>query len=215
MNTPPAPSTPPRWQRRPDARPEEILRAALATFVERGYTATRLEQVAERAGVSKGTLYLYFNNKEALFQAAVRESITPLIEQAEQRVSSHHGSPLDLLDTLFRRWIEVLMDPVLGGLGKLVMAEAGNFPDTARFYVEEVVVRARRVFRQVVERAVAAGELRALPADMIVRELMTPILFLSLWRHSLAVYDPEPVDPRQFLAVHWDMVMHGLRPASA
>lgn len=184
----------------------------MQTFVERGYAATRLEEVARRAGVSKGTLYLYYNNKEALFQAAVRENLTPVIIAAEQRVADHHGAALMLLEELYRRWAANLMDPVLGGLCKLIIAEAGNFPDTARLYVEEVVLRVRGIFRRVVERAMAEGEMRRLPPEDVVRELMTPILFLSVWRHSLAAYEPRPLNTEQFLENHWDMCMRGLLP---
>ena len=131
----PDPSEPdanPRWQRRPQARPEEIVRAALQTFVERGYAATRLDDIARLAGVSKGTLYLYYSNKVALFQAAVRANLTPVIVVAEESVAQHHGASLVLLEQLYRRWAASLMDPVLGGLCKLIIAEAGNFPDTDR-----------------------------------------------------------------------------------
>ena len=97
------PKTAPRWQRRPDARPEEILRAAMQTFVERGFAATRLEEVAARAGVSKGTLYLYFSNKEELFRSAVQESILPHIQSGEQRIAGFQGSPLLLLREAYER----------------------------------------------------------------------------------------------------------------
>jgi AcrR family transcriptional regulator len=202
----------PRWQRRPEARPEEILRAAMATFVERGFAATRMDELAARAGISKGTLYLYFPNKEELFQAAVRESVSPAIQAAEAAVAGHEGPALDLLHQLFERWAAVVLDPVLGGLCKLIIAEAANFPDTARFYMDEVVLRIRGIFRQVVEQAIANGEIRDLPAEMVVREMMTPVLFVSVWRHSLACYEPKPLDIPLFLATHLDVVLHGLKP---
>jgi AcrR family transcriptional regulator len=202
----------PRWQRRPSARPEEILKAALQTFVERGFAATKLDEVAARAGVSKGTLYLYFPNKEQLFQAAVRDAVMPPIVAAEQAVSEHTGPALELLQHLFKRWAQVVLDPVLGGIGKLVIAEATNFPDTARFYMKEVVLRIRQVFQQVVERAIANGEIRDLSAELVVRELMTPVLFISVWRHSLGCHEPKPLDIPLFLQTHLDVVLHGLLP---
>src|SRR6266498_3151717 len=90
-------SKPSRWRRMPEARPADILKAALDAFVENGFAATRLEDVAQRAGVSKGTLYLYFENKEALFKAAVRENILPYLERAEHRFETFRGSSRDLL----------------------------------------------------------------------------------------------------------------------
>ena len=210
--TPTTSDSNPRWQRRPGARPEEILKAALQTFVERGFAATKLDEVAARAGVSKGTLYLYFPNKEQLFQAAVRDAVMPPIVAAEQAVAEFAGPALELLHTLFERWAQVVLDPVLGGIGKLVIAEAANFPDTARFYMTEVVQRIRQVFLKVVERAIANGEIRALPAELVVRELMTPVLFISVWRHSLGCHEPKPLDIPLFLQTHLDVVLHGLLP---
>jgi AcrR family transcriptional regulator len=212
QNTPASPESNPRWQRRPGARPEEILRAAMQTFVERGFAATKLDEVAARAGVSKGTLYLYFPNKEQLFQAAVRDSITPAIVAAEQAVADYQGPALPLLHQLFERWAAVVLDPTLGGLCKLMIAEAANFPETARFYIHEVVLRIRRIFQQVIEQAIAQGEIRDISSELVVRELMTPVLFASVWRHSLACYEPKPLDVPRFLAAHLDIVLNGLRP---
>ena len=96
--------TKPRWERRKDARPQELLEAALDLFVERGYAATRLEDVARRAGVSKGTLYLYYENKEELFKAVVRSSIVPIIGDAEVSVAEFEGHSADLLRQLVLSW---------------------------------------------------------------------------------------------------------------
>lgn len=209
---PPPPA--PRWQRRPSARPEEILRAALQSFVERGYAATRLEDVGARAGVSKGTVYLYFSNKEELFRSAVRESIVPYIESGEERIAGHQGDPLELLRELYDRWCAVVNDPLLGGLTKLIVAEAGNFPEVARFYMDDVVKRTRALFAQVVQRCMDAGLLRPAPVDFVVRDLTAPILFAALWRHSLASHDDTPLDVPGYLDFHFSMVLQGLRPDS-
>ncbi|MEO6699351.1 MAG: TetR/AcrR family transcriptional regulator [Paraperlucidibaca sp.] len=199
-----------RWQRRPTARPEEILNAALAEFIERGYAATKLDDIARRANISKGTLYLYFSNKESLFKQAVLSQIGPLIDVAELCAQSHQDSPLILLKQLYADWARILLDPTLGGLCKLMIAESDNFPDTAKFYVDEVVVRSRRVLHGVIERAMKAGELRVMPAELVVRELVTPILFMSLWRHSLAPFDPQHIPDADYLDTHWNIVMRGL-----
>lgn len=201
-----------RWQRRPEARPEEISRAALQSFVEHGFAATRLEDVAARAGVSKGTVYLYFSNKEELFRSAVRDSLLPYIESGEERIAGHQGDPLDLLRELYERWCGVVTDPLLGGLTKLMVAEAGNFPEVARFYMEEVVKRTRALFAQVLQRCIAAGRLRAAPIDFLVRDLTAPILFAALWRHSLASHDDTPLDLPRYLDFHFSTLLQGLRP---
>src|SRR6266446_5005945 len=110
----------PRWRRRKDARPEEIISAALEVFADRGFAATKLEDVARRAGVTKGTIYLYFENKEALFK-------------------SFPGSARELFERLVREYWRLVGETSLVGIPKLMMAEANNFPELARFYYEEVV----------------------------------------------------------------------------
>jgi AcrR family transcriptional regulator len=206
------PATLPRWQRRPDARPEEILRAAMEIFVERGFAATRLDEVGARAGVSKGTVYLYFSNKEELFFSTVRESIVPHIQSGEQLIADFHGRPIDLLREMYEGWAAVVTDPLLGGLCKLMIAEAANFPDVARFYMTEVVQRTRAMFAVIIQRCVEAGELRPAAVDLVVREITTPVLFAVTWRHSLASHDDTPFDLPAYLDFHFDIVLQGLQP---
>ena len=129
----------PRWERRKDARPQELLDAALDHFVARGFAATRLDDVAKSAGVSKGTLYLYFSSKEELLKAVVRESIVPLIGQAESVIEQFEGSSEELFRLVIHTWWDNVGASKLSGLPKLMMAAAGNFPELARFYQEEVV----------------------------------------------------------------------------
>src|ERR1700694_754526 len=152
----------PRWQRRKEARPAEIVAAALDVFVERGFATTKLEEVARRAGVTKGTVYLYFESKEALFKAVVRETIVPIFARGEQMVAQHHGSAADLFSELVRKWWELIGETSLSGIPKLMMAEAGNFPVLARFYYDEVISRGQRLMARALERGVESGALRAL-----------------------------------------------------
>src|SRR5262249_9189122 len=116
----------PRWQRRKDARPGELLAAALELFVEKGYAATKLEDVARRAGVTKGTMYLYFESKEALFKAVVRANVLPHLEHAEQFVAAHQGTTRDLLVEFMRGWMQTMYHTPLSGLCKLVISESAN-----------------------------------------------------------------------------------------
>lgn len=202
----------PRWQRRKEARPEEILRAAMEIFVERGYAAARLEEVGARAGVSKGTLYLYFNSKEDLFLSSVRDSIVPHIQSGEQLIAEFQGRPIDLLREVYDGWALVVTDPLMGGLCKLMVAEAANFPDVAHFYMEEVVKRTRAMFASVIHRCMEAGELRHAPIDLVVREMTAPILFAVIWRHSLANLDDTPLDFQIYLDFHFNILLQGLQP---
>ena len=158
----------PRWQRRKEARPAEIVAAALDVFVERGFAATKLEEVARRAGVTKGTVYLYFESKDALFKAVVRETIVPIFARGEQMVAEHQGSTADLFGELVRKWWELIGETSLSGIPKLMMAEAGNFPVLARFYYDEVISRGHRLMASVLERGIKSGEFRKLDVTVAV-----------------------------------------------
>src|SRR2546428_4769857 len=115
----------PRWRRRKNARPDEILAAALEVFADRGFAATKLEDVARKAGVTKGTIYLYFENKEALFKALIRQTIVPVIAKGEALAQSFTGSARDLFERLVREYWRLVGGKSLVGIPKLMMAEAG------------------------------------------------------------------------------------------
>src|ERR1035437_4617735 len=152
----------PRWCRRKEARPQELLAAALDLFVERGYAATRLDDVAAQAGVSKGTLYLYFTNKEELFKAVVRESVLPVLGEAEETIDRYEGSSETLLREIMLGWWQRIGNTKVAGISKLMVEESGNFPDVAKFYHEEVISRGTAVIGRVLERGVKRGEFRAI-----------------------------------------------------
>ncbi len=199
-----------RWQRRSEARPGEILAAASRLFVERGYAATRMEEIAAAAGVTKGTLYLYFKSKEELFRAMVEESVLPRLEAGERRVAEHTGSAADLFRQLMLEWWERASMPPSCGLAKLMSAEAANFPGVARYYVEEVLVRARRLFQGVLERGMSSGEFRQVDAADAVRVALAPMVWALVYEHSLGPYDPSGFDARAFLALHIEIFLRGL-----
>src|SRR4026208_1969811 len=147
----------PRWQRRKDARPEEIITAALEVFADRGFAATTLEDVARKAGVTKGTIYLYFENKEALFKALIRGTIVPVIAKGEEIARAFTGSARDLFEKLVREYWRLVGETALAGIPTLMMAEAGNFPELAKFYYQEVVTRGHKLMAGVLERGMKAG----------------------------------------------------------
>lgn len=200
----------PRWRRRKEARPQEILDAALAVFAEKGFAAARLEQVAARAGISKGTLYLYYDGKEALFEAVVRSAIVPRLAGAEETLRDHHGSAAELLAMLYRHLAEVVADPQVAAIPKLVIAESGNFPELARFYLREVVSRGLRLMAAVLELGQARGEFRPMKPAHATRLMIAPILFLALWRQSLGRHELVPLDGRAFLADALSLITEGL-----
>jgi len=200
----------PRWERRKDARPQELLDAALDHFVARGFAATRLDDVAKSAGVSKGTLYLYFCSKEELFKAVVRESIVPLLCEAEVAIEQFTGTSEDLFRNLMRIWWGNMGASKLSGLPKLMMAEAGNFPELARFYQEEVVDRGENLVITVLKRGIARGEVRSLDLEIAARMIIAPMIMMMMWKHSSGVCKIVEAKLPAYLEYYIDMALRSI-----
>lgn len=197
-------------QRRKQARPAELLAAALDHFVEHGFAATRLDAVAAQAGVSKGTLYLYFGSKETLFKAVIEQGILPVLAQGEAMLAQHEGDARSLLQALFLRWWELVGATRLGGIPKLMIAEAGNFPEVAQYYYENVIMRGRDLLRQVLLRGIESGEFRALDIEPAIDVMFAPLLMLTVWRYSLGPCACGQQDPAIYLQTHFDLLLNGL-----
>jgi AcrR family transcriptional regulator len=200
----------PRWRRRRDARPAEIAEAALELFVEHGFAATRMEEIARRAGVTKGTVYLYFPSKEDLFRAVVKENVLPNLELGEKLVAEHTGSSAELLGLLVRRSWEMMQTTRTACMPKLMLAEGKNFPELAKFYVDEVVGRVRRLFASVIERGIASGEFREVDTMKAAKLLLAPLHNLTTWRQSLMAFDPAQWDFDKYLDLHIDIFLRGI-----
>jgi AcrR family transcriptional regulator len=205
------PKTKPRWERRKDARPQELLAAALDLFVERGYAAARLDDVAARAGVSKGTLYLYFENKEELFKAVVRENLVSALAEAEDQIERSSSNSRDLLRGFILSWWERVGATKLSGISKLMMAESGNFPDVARFYHEEVISRCNALIVGILERGIARGEFRAVDTINANLVIVAPIVMLMMWKHSFHSCRLEPISANDYLNCYLDLLINGLQ----
>lgn len=201
----------PAHRRRKDARPAELTAAALELFVERGYAATRLEDVAAAAGVSKGTLYLYFDCKESLFKAVVRAGLLPALAEGEKLVAEFRGSSAELLREVGNGMWQQIGAQRIGGIPKLIFAEARNFPEIARFYHEEVIQRGTAMVRSVIERGMASGEFRRVDAEAMVYVVMAPLLMHMIWRHSLDVCAAACVSDQTYLQEYFELVLRGLR----
>jgi AcrR family transcriptional regulator len=200
-----------RWRRRKEARPAEILGAALDVFRERGFAAAPLDEVARRAGVSKGTLYLYFPSKEAIFKALVRESVLPNIVRAEETARDFRGSSACLLRELLTGFGQLIVaDDRLSAFPKLIISEAGNFPELARFYLDQVIRRAFRLLAQILKRGVLAGEFAPMNYSATARLAVAPIVFLALWRHSMAPHDSAAPAPLSVVHRHVELFLRGL-----
>ena len=211
------PTAAPKRVRRKQARPGELLDAALTLFVEKGYAASRVEEVAACAGVSKGTLFLYFPSKEALFQAVVSENIGRHLHDALQELDAFTGPSGELLHTFMRRWWTEYGDTPAAGLTKLIMGEASNFPDLAQHYQEQVVQPSHELLRRIVQRGVDRGEFRAVDLKLLSHLIVAPLVHLVMWRLALAPCTPrsEAVDPLAFIDLHAEMVVRGLRQEPA
>jgi len=201
----------PRRERRKESRPSELLAAALELFVERGFAATRLDDVAARAGVSKGTLYLYFNGKDDLFKAVVRGGILPAIAKAEARVGEFTGGASELFRTVVLGIWSNVGSNLLSGIPKLIIAESGNFPDLARFYYEEVILRGLALMANILKRGIQQGEFRRVDVEATARAMMGPLLLMMLWRHSFQAHESDPLSAERYLDSYLALVLEGLR----
>ncbi|HYF57714.1 MAG TPA: TetR/AcrR family transcriptional regulator [Burkholderiaceae bacterium] len=204
----------PRWERRKESRPAELLDAALELFVERGYAATRLDDIAARAGVSKGTLYLYFANKEELFKALIRENIVSLIDRFRAEIERSDLPAPALVEHFMRVWWRDFGSTRLAGLAKLVMAEAGNFPEVARFFHDEVIRPNGELFGSILARGVARGEFRAVDVPTAAHLWIAPLVMKAMWSHSFdlcRIAGTSP-DPQHMLDVHLSLILAALRP---
>jgi len=203
----------PRWRRRKDARPEEIVSAALEVFADRGFAATKLEDIARRAGVTKGTIYLYFDSKEALFKALIRQTIVPVIAQGEAVAQSFTGTARDLFEKLVREYWRLVGETSLVGIPKLMMAEANNFPELARFYYDEVVTRGHRLMAGVIQRGVKAGEFRPVNVMLAAKLAMSPLMHAVIARKAFSACMPEGFDVDSYLNTHIDLYLNGISTA--
>ncbi|THF61936.1 TetR/AcrR family transcriptional regulator [Pseudothauera nasutitermitis] len=202
-------------RRRKEARPQELTAAALSLFVEKGFAATKLEEVAARAGVSKGTLYLYFDSKEALFKAVIAEGIVPALEEGEALLAEHADDPVALLRELLYGWWERIGNTELGGIPKLMISEARNFPEVAAYYHERVIQRGLRLIGDAVRLGVRRGLFRPESPELVGNLFIAPVLHLSMWRHSFAACCARDLDADAFLAIWFELFINGLgvRPA--
>jgi TetR/AcrR family transcriptional regulator len=203
-------------ERRKEARPGELLDAALNLFVEKGFAATRMEEVAKRAGVSKGTVFLYFTSKEELFKAVVRENISGRFEEWNAEFLTYEGSAADMLHHCMSTWWHRIGSTQASGITKLMISEGGHFPDIVQFYQEEVVRPGHVLIRQVLQRGIDRGEINAVNLDFAVYGVVAAMMFLILSKHSTACLPNNvPLDPDAYIANQVAVMLHGLaaRPA--
>jgi len=200
-----------RWRRRKDARPQEILEAALSVFAKKGFAAARMEQIAARAGVSKGTIYLYFDSKEAVFRALVHEVLGTQITRFTDFARASSGPVAPVIADVLRGIGHFIATSNRVVLPKIVIAEAGNFPDLARIYREEVIENGLALFAGLLKKGMATGEFRTLPIPHAVRLCIAPVLLGAIWRTTFAQLDSEPYDYAGLIEAHIATLLRGLK----
>lgn len=201
-----------RRERRKEARPGELLDAALTLFVEKGFAATRVEEVAAAAGVSKGTLFLYFPSKEELFKAVVRETIAGRFGEWNEELDAFEGSSAELLRYCMQSWWERIGMTAASGITKLVMSEAGMFPEIAAFYQQEVIGPGHDLLRRILQRGMDRGEFRPMELEYAVYSLIAPMIFLLMWKHSMAPCCPasQRIEPVTFIDSQVGLLLNGM-----
>ena len=201
-----------KHERRKDARPGELLDAALELFVEKGFAATRVEEVAKLAGVSKGTLFLYYASKEELLKAVVRENISGRFAEWNAELESFQGNSADLLRYCVTAWWQRIGSTKVSGITKLMVSEAHNFPELAAFYATEVIQPGNQLIARVLQRGVDRGEFHAMNMKYAVYVVLAPMLFLALWKHSLGTCCDagSQLIPQEYIAVQLEAILNGL-----
>jgi AcrR family transcriptional regulator len=203
-------ATDPRWRRRKTARPSEIAAAALEVFAEKGFAAARLDEIAARAGVSKGALYLYFETKEDLFRAVVREAVSPNIEAARAMAEAFPGPFAELVPLLLARAALIATTTRTPAVLKMVVGESRNFPDLARVWHDTVLSQAIGLISGLVARAQAKGEVGPGDPRLHALSMVGPMVVGILWREVFVPVGAEPLDITALAAQHAQTVLHGM-----
>lgn len=200
-----------RWQRRKDARPTELLDAALAEFFEKGFSAARLEDIAARAGVSKGTVYLYFASKEEMFEALVRAIPRANVEQARALAADQSVPAEDLLRRLLQFMGALMDDERMMKFPRLIISDGGRFPKLAETYNREVISHGVGIFSTLIERGISEGTFREVDSRKAAFAAIAPLLFTAIWRTTFERFDDEPFDAPRFIAQHIETFVRGIK----
>ena len=191
-----------------EARRNAIIDAGFQEFVLQGFTATKLDDVAVRAGIGKGTIYLYFDSKESLFEEVIRKNLFPVRDEAEHFSAEFQGSATELLTLHFRRMYEILNQDKMPQLVALIMGEATRFPSLADFFFREMVSRNQELLRGIIKKGVESGEFRASFPMEFTQILIAPTMISALWRLQFDAHSPLDFD--KYAEAHIDFVLRGL-----
>ncbi len=195
----------PRRRRRKEARPGELVEAGLQEFAEKGFAAARLEDIAARAGVSKGTIYLYFSNKEALFQEVVRTHVIPIIDQDEALLEGFEGPTRELIELMIRHMYDNMVRSEMRAIVQIMLGEGPKFPKLTEFYHREVISKGTEVLRRLIQRGVDRGEVSPTAVVDNPMVMVAPVIVACIWKLNFDRIDPMDVDA--YISAHMEMVM--------
>jgi AcrR family transcriptional regulator len=196
-------------RRRKAERPQEILEAAFVEFSRNGYATTTLDRVAERAGVTKGTIYVYFENKEHLFISMVREVTKAALDTVHEMLETHEGTTADLLRAQFSFiYQHIVEDRRRREVLRMLIAEAPRFPELADRYHQEILRPCLDMLRQAIRRGMDRGEFRNSAIIDLPQIVIAPIALVDLW--MMMFDDRQPLDMKAYFNAHLDLVLNGL-----
>lgn len=199
-----------RWTRRKDARPAEILDAALDLFIEKGFAGTKMEDIARRAGVTAGTIYRYYPGKEDMLKAVITNSLVISIEEGEQIFAACQGNARERLALVVRGWWQLVGATRASGVSKLMLSEAGNFPELARYHREAVIERGEKMIASAIQYGISTGEFRPQPLDIAVKLVVAPVVMAMLWKNAPGVCTTENLDFERYLEAVIETLLFGL-----
>jgi AcrR family transcriptional regulator len=194
----------PRFRRRKEERPQEITEAALAAFADKGYAATRVDDVAKRAGVSKGLLYLYFKTKEELFKAVVRGLIVPRVDALIGNVDSTELSAEEFIRGPFLDFAKTVPGSPISVVIRLMIAEGSKHPDLVQYYWDEVVSRGLATMSNLLEQGVKNGEFRRSAVNELPHLLIMPVVFSVIFN---LLFEKQSLDTDRLIETHIDMLL--------
>jgi AcrR family transcriptional regulator len=203
-------SSEPKWRRRKEDRPRDICAAALSVFAEKGFAGARIEEIARRAGLSKGAVYLYFPTKEALFRAVVQSAVVPNIDAIERVLTAMDMSFADRLRLLLPRFAEIVGTLPIGAVAKMVIGESRNFPELARVWHDDVILKGVGILTRLIAEGQARGELRPGDPRGHAFSIMGPMLMGVLWRETFTPIGGAAIDLPAIARQHAETVLDGM-----
>ena len=200
----------PKFRRRAEARPDEVLDAALALFVEKGFAATRVEDIATRAGLSKGAVYLYFPSKEAILEGLVKRAVLPIANNALGMLENYAGDPRLVISTALKMVAGRLADPKIAAIPRLLIREMIHFPEFAQMYRREVLDRIIPAVQRLVANGVHEGYFRAVDPELTLRSMIGPIVLHMLMAEIFGIKPADGLGIDRLVDNHLTLLFDGL-----